>query len=108
MQSIERAPRPAAWQDEGAVLRGLCHAFASAESQDEAVSATPAWVRAALGAPEATSVREFAERVRTVRGSPREEVVTLRHADLEVIARAAGRDRHELLDLLAAAARRPS
>ena len=61
-----------------------------------------------LDVPEATSVREFAERVRTVRGSPREEVVTLRHADLEVIARAAGRDRHELLDLLAAAARRSS
>ncbi len=61
-----------------------------------------------LDVPEATSVREFAERVRTVRGSPGEEVVTLRHADLEVIARAAGRDREELLDLLAAAARRPS
>jgi transcriptional regulator with XRE-family HTH domain len=61
-----------------------------------------------LDVPEATSVREFAERVRSVRGSLGEEVVTLRHADLEVIARAAGRDRHELLDLLAAAARRSS
>ena len=60
-----------------------------------------------LDVPEATSVREFAERVRTVRGSG-EEVVTLRHADLEVIARAAGRDRNELLDLIAAAARRSS
>lgn len=58
-----------------------------------------------LDVPEAISVREFAERVRTVRGSPGEEVVTLRHADLEVIARAAGRDRDELLDLLAAARR---
>ena len=61
-----------------------------------------------LDLPEATSVREFAERVRTVRGSPGAEVLTLRHADLEVIARAAGRDRDELLDLLAAAARRSS
>lgn len=54
MQSMNRAPRPAAWQDERAVLRGLCHAFASAESEEEAVSATPAWVRAALGVAEAS------------------------------------------------------
>ena len=49
MRSIESAPRPTAWQDERAVLRALCHAFASAETEEEAVSATPAWVRAALG-----------------------------------------------------------
>ncbi len=54
MQSTERARRPAAWQDERAVLRGLCHAFASAENEDEAISGTPAWVRAALGAQDAT------------------------------------------------------
>jgi transcriptional regulator with XRE-family HTH domain len=58
-----------------------------------------------LNVPEATSVREFAERVRSVRGAPGAEVVSLRHADLEVIARAAGRDRDELLDLLASARR---
>jgi signal transduction histidine kinase len=54
MQSSDRAVRPAAWQDERAVLRGLCHAFASAESLEEAVAATPKWVRAALGGAEAT------------------------------------------------------
>jgi len=67
MQSTERAHRPAAWQDERAVLRGLCHAFASAESEDEAISATPAWVRAALGVPEATvriSIPDAAGRLR--------------------------------------------
>ncbi len=61
-----------------------------------------------LDEPEATSLREFAERVRTVRGAPGADVVALRHADLEVIARAAGRDREELLDILAEAARRSS
>ncbi len=49
MRSIESAPRPTAWQDERAVLRALCHAFASADTEEEAVSSTPAWVRAALG-----------------------------------------------------------
>ena len=53
MTSTERAHRPIAWQDERAVLRSLCHAFASAESEEEAVSATPGWVRAALGVHEA-------------------------------------------------------
>jgi signal transduction histidine kinase len=54
MQSMSHAHRPAAWQDERAVLRGLCHAFASAESEDEAISATPGWVRAALGVADAS------------------------------------------------------
>jgi transcriptional regulator with XRE-family HTH domain len=61
-----------------------------------------------LGEPEARSLREFAERVQTVRGASGAEVVTLRNADIEVIARAAGRDRDELLGLLEAAARRSS
>jgi hypothetical protein len=56
MQNAKRAPRPSAWQDERAVLRSLCHAFASAETEEEAVSATPGWVRAALGV-EAASIR---------------------------------------------------
>ena len=56
MQVIERVASPAAWQDERAVLRGLCHAFASAESVREAIAATPKWVRAALGIP-GTSIR---------------------------------------------------
>jgi transcriptional regulator with XRE-family HTH domain len=55
--------------------------------------------------PEAATVRSFADRVRAVRGGPDGGVVTLRHADLEVIARATGHDRRELLDLLAAARR---
>ncbi len=53
MRSIESAPRPTPWQDERAVLRALCHAFASADTEDEAVSSTPGWVRAALGVSEA-------------------------------------------------------
>jgi len=53
--------------------------------------------------PEAATVRSFADRIRAVRGGAGGGVVTLRHADLEVIARATGHDRHELLDLLAAA-----
>ena len=53
MQSTERAPRPPAWQDERAVLRGLCHAFASSESVEEAVAGTSSWVRAALGIEDA-------------------------------------------------------
>jgi signal transduction histidine kinase len=53
MQNPERTPRPTAWQDERAVLRSLCHAFASAETEEEAVSTTPGWVRAALGVEEA-------------------------------------------------------
>jgi signal transduction histidine kinase len=36
------------------VLRGLCHAFASAESVEEAITATPRWIRAVLGVDEAT------------------------------------------------------
>ena len=61
-----------------------------------------------LDLPEAETVRDFADRVRSVRGASGAEVVTLRDADLEVIARASGRERDELLDLLASAARRSS
>jgi len=61
-----------------------------------------------LDLPEAETVRVFADRVRSVRGASGVEVVTLRDADLEVIARASGRARSELLDLLASAARRSS
>lgn len=61
-----------------------------------------------LDLPEAEKVRDFADRVRSVRGALGAEVVTLRDADLEVIARASGRERNELLDLLASAARRSS
>ncbi|HEY7755235.1 MAG TPA: helix-turn-helix transcriptional regulator [Actinomycetota bacterium] len=62
-----------------------------------------------LDIPEAESLREFADRVRAARSAAGEEVITLRYADLEVIARASGRERDELLDLLAAAAhRRPA
>jgi hypothetical protein len=60
-----------------------------------------------LDLPEAATVRDFAHRVTELRGSPRSEVVALRHADLEVIARASGRDRVELLELLSAARRAP-
>jgi hypothetical protein len=60
-----------------------------------------------LDLPEAATVRDFANRVRTLRGSPRTDVVALRHADLEVIARASGRDRTELLELLETARRTP-
>ncbi len=60
-----------------------------------------------LDLPEAATVLSFADRVRDLRGSPNSEMVTLRHADLEVIARVAGRDRGELLELLSPA-RRPS
>jgi signal transduction histidine kinase len=70
MQISERAPRPAAWQDERAVLRGLCHAFASAESEEEVLSATPGWVRAALGVFEANvriSLPDTAGRLRPAR-----------------------------------------
>jgi signal transduction histidine kinase len=68
MQSTERAARPAAWQDERAVLRGLCHAFASAETHEEAIVATPRWVRAALGEATATiriSIPDAGGRLRT-------------------------------------------
>jgi transcriptional regulator with XRE-family HTH domain len=61
-----------------------------------------------LDLPEAATVRDFADRVRSVRGAPTAEVIALRDADLEVIARASGRERSELLDILAAAARHPS
>jgi hypothetical protein len=57
--------------------------------------------------PEAATVREFADRVRLLRGEEGRETMTLRHADLEVIARASGRDEDELLDLLLPA-RRPN
>jgi transcriptional regulator with XRE-family HTH domain len=60
-----------------------------------------------LDLPEAATVREFAHRVRALRGSHGSDVVTLRHADLEVIARASGRDRSELLELLSTARRSP-
>jgi hypothetical protein len=58
-----------------------------------------------LDLPEATTLRQFADRVRAVRGAPPAEVLTLRDADLEVIARAAGRGREELLELLQPARR---
>ena len=61
-----------------------------------------------LDLPEAASVRDFADRVRSVRGGGGAEVITLRDADIEVIARASGRDRGELLELLESAARRSS
>lgn len=61
-----------------------------------------------LDLPEAATVRDFADRVRSVRGGAGAEVITLRDADIEVIARASGREPKELLDLLAAAARRSS
>jgi signal transduction histidine kinase len=54
MQNPKVALRPTAWQDERAVLRSLCHAFASAESEQEAVAATPGWVRAALAVDQAS------------------------------------------------------
>jgi nitrogen-specific signal transduction histidine kinase len=53
MRSTTRSPRPSAWQDERAVLRGLCHGFASAESEEEAIAATPRWVCASLGVSDA-------------------------------------------------------
>jgi transcriptional regulator with XRE-family HTH domain len=56
-----------------------------------------------LDLPEAATLRSFAERVRGLRGTGGAEVVTLRHADLEVIARVSGRGRDELLDLLSPA-----
>jgi transcriptional regulator with XRE-family HTH domain len=57
-----------------------------------------------LDLPEAETLRDFAHRVRALRGvgGP---VVTLRHADLEVIAQASGRQQSELLELLASARR---
>jgi transcriptional regulator with XRE-family HTH domain len=58
-----------------------------------------------LDLPEAATVRDFADRVRAVRESAGAEIVTLRDADLEVIARASGRDRSELLELLSTARR---
>jgi signal transduction histidine kinase len=70
MQITERAARPAPWQDERAVLRGLCHAFASAETAEEVLSATPGWVRAALGVVDANvriSLPDAAGRLRPVR-----------------------------------------
>jgi signal transduction histidine kinase len=54
MQNAKRAPRSSPWQDERAVLRSLCHAFASAETEQEVVAATPGWVRAALGVEDAS------------------------------------------------------
>ena len=59
-----------------------------------------------LGLPEAATVRDFADRVRSVRGAADAEVITLREGDIEVIVRASGRDRQELLEILAAVARR--
>ena len=57
-----------------------------------------------LDLPEAAVLRSFAEQVRAERGGAgNNDVVTLRHADLEVIARASGRDSTELLDLLSPA-----
>jgi transcriptional regulator with XRE-family HTH domain len=58
-----------------------------------------------LEAPEAATLREFADRVRALRGGPAGELVALRHADLEVIAKASGRQQDELLELLSAARR---
>jgi transcriptional regulator with XRE-family HTH domain len=58
-----------------------------------------------LDAPEAATVRDFAHRVRALRGGAGGEVVALRHADLEVIAQASGRQQDELLELLSAARR---
>ena len=58
-----------------------------------------------LDLPEAATVREFAHRVRALRRSPGSDVVALRHADLEVIARVSGRDRSELIELLSSARR---
>jgi transcriptional regulator with XRE-family HTH domain len=58
-----------------------------------------------LDLPEAAALRSFADRVRAARGAAGAEVVTLRDTDIEVIARASGRDRDELLDLLASARR---
>jgi transcriptional regulator with XRE-family HTH domain len=60
-----------------------------------------------LDLPEAATLRSFADRVRTMRGSADSEVLTLRHTDLEVIARVSGRDRSELLELLSPA-RKPA
>jgi signal transduction histidine kinase len=73
MLSIDSAPRPTPWQDERAVLRSLCHAFASAETEEEAVSTTPGWVRAALGVGEASiriSVPDVGGRLRPVWTDP--------------------------------------
>lgn len=58
-----------------------------------------------LDLPEATTVRDFVDRVRSVRGEADAEVITLREGDIEVIVRASGRDRQELLEILAAVAR---
>jgi transcriptional regulator with XRE-family HTH domain len=52
--------------------------------------------------PEAATLREFADRVRALREAPEGDVISLRTADLEVIARAFGHDRRELLDLVSA------
>jgi transcriptional regulator with XRE-family HTH domain len=61
-----------------------------------------------LDLPEAAVLRSYAEQVRSLRGTAGDsEVLTLRHADLEVIARASGRDRTELLELLSPARRSP-
>ena len=56
-----------------------------------------------LELPEAAALRSFAEQVRGLRGGDGNDVLVLRHADLEVIARASGRDSTELLDLLSPA-----
>ncbi len=56
-----------------------------------------------LELPEAAALRTFAEQVKAVRGADGNDVLVLRHADLEVIARASGRDSTELLDLLSPA-----
>jgi transcriptional regulator with XRE-family HTH domain len=58
-----------------------------------------------LDLPEAATLRSFADRVQAVRGAEGAEVVALRDTDIEVIARASGREADELLDLLAPARR---
>jgi transcriptional regulator with XRE-family HTH domain len=58
-----------------------------------------------LDLPEAVALRDFARRVRALRSTATGEVVALRHADIEVIARASGRQQDELLELLSAARR---
>ena len=59
------------------------------------------------GAPEAATLRDFAYRVRALRGAPGADVISLRYADLEVIARAFGHERQELLDLVSGSHRSP-
>jgi transcriptional regulator with XRE-family HTH domain len=57
-----------------------------------------------LDVPEAATVREYANRVRALRGGSG-DVVALRTAEVAVIAQASGRPQDELLELLSPARR---